>query len=86
MAKKDSKVSAPEVTSVEPTITVDGEAFAIKDLSPQIQNAIGLLNKWNAEKAEAEQVVIKLQYAVNALSVEIAKAIRPAAEADAPAA
>jgi len=80
MAKKN----APETTAtpaVEPMITVDGESFPIKSLSPQIQNAIGLLNKWNAEKTEAEQVVVKLQYAVNALSVEIAKAI----QADQPA-
>lgn len=78
MAKKDTK--AVEVAAVEPTITVDGEQFAIKDLSPQIQNAITLLNKWNADKSEAEQKVVQLQYAVNALSVELAKAIKPAAE------
>jgi len=83
MAKKDTK--AVEVAAVEPTITVDGEQFTISTLSPQIQNAIALLNKWNAEKTEAEQTVVKLQYAVNALSVELAKAIKPAEEA-APAA
>jgi hypothetical protein len=85
MAKKDTK--AVEVASAEPTITVDGEQFTISALSPQIQNAIGLLNQWNAQKTEAEQKVVQLQYAVNALSVELAKAIKPAAEeAAAPAA
>lgn len=84
MAKKDTK--AVEVASVEPTITVDGEQFTISSLTPQIQNAIGLLNKWNADKAEAEQKVVQLQYAVNALSVELAKAIKPAVEEAAPAA
>lgn len=84
MAKKDTK--AVEVAAVEPTITVDGEKFVIADLSPQIQNAINLLNQWNAQKTEAEQKVVQLQYAVNALSVELAKAIKPAAEEAAPAA
>jgi len=78
MAKKDTK--AVEVAATEPTITVDGEQFTISALSPQIQNAIVLLNKWNADKTEAEQKVVQLQYAVNALSVELAKAIKPAEE------
>jgi hypothetical protein len=84
MAKKDTK--AVEVAAAEPTITVDGEQFTISALTPQIQNAIGLLNKWNADKAEAEQKVVQLQYAVNALSVELAKAIKPPTEEAAPAA
>lgn len=68
-----------QTTANEPTITVDGESFTISALSPQLQNAIALLNKWNAEKVEADQKAVQLQYAVNALSVELAKAIKPPA-------
>lgn len=81
--KTTSKATDTVQQASSPTITVDGKAFAIADLTPQLQNAIALLNNWNADKTEAEQKVIQLQYAVNALSVEIAKAINPPAEAPA---
>lgn len=67
------------------TITVDGKTYELDKLSPQIQQAVAIYNRFSADLSEAQLTVIKCQAAVTSVGQQIAEAIKKADEA-APAA
>jgi len=58
------------------TITVDGKTYELDKLSPQIQQAVAIYNRFSADLSEAQLTVIKCQAAVTYIGQQIAEAIK----------
>lgn len=63
------------------TITVDGKTYELDKLSPQVQQAVAIYNRFNSDLSEAQLSVIKCQAAVATVGQQIAEAIKKEIEA-----
>lgn len=76
------------MATVQPiaTLNIDGVAFNVADLSPQVQALVGVYNDWNQELANAQSKAALHQAALNDLSRQIIQQVKADQEAAAAAA
>jgi hypothetical protein len=53
------------------TLNIDNVSVNVADLSPAVQNLVGVYNEWNQDFADAQQKAAQLQAALNDLSRQI---------------
>lgn len=75
------------MTQVQPisTLNIDGTAFNVADLSPQVQSLVGVYNDWNQALADSQSKAALHQAALNDLSRQIIQQVKTDAEAAASA-
>lgn len=76
------------MATVQPitTLNIDGTAFNIADLSPQVQGLVGVYNDWNQELSNAQSKAALHQAALNDLSRQIIQQVKADQDAAAAAA
>lgn len=76
------------MATVQPitTLNIDGVAFNVADLSPQVQGLVGVYNDWNQKLADAQSSAALHQAALNDLSRQIIQQVKADSDAAAAAA
>lgn len=73
--KQSETPAPPQAQQPEANLVIDGKTFSIASLSPEVQEMVGLYQRWGNERLEAQIEVAKCEAAQRAISVEISNRI-----------